>query len=269
MYGLIVLSILLVASPLYSQSAEALLQRSYHEDDVKAVHTLVRALEIEPENPAIAFRIGFLLHKMNRWSEAIKYYELTLKNSPCHERAINNLAGISFSSNDIDRAEELYKKSIQCNDSFYLPHYNLGNILQAKGKRVEAILQYRRSLELNPDHDKSRLNLAIGLANEARFMDTEDEKRTVILSEAGEHAKIVVEKNPNDPMALLQYAVILADLHNFKEAFRYLDRAARFSYGKTSMELRIKEQRERIERNEKIFLENEKKKRDPFGGLFD
>ncbi len=257
----VLLLTLIISAPIAGQqSAESLYIKSFQQDDVTALRTLVRAKKLDEKNVAVLFRIGFLLHKMNRWSEASEYYEMALEIAPCHSRAINNLAGIAFASHRLDKAQKLYIKSVSCNDNFYLPHYNLGNIYSRKGEMERAIEEYNRSLELNSEHAATHLNLGVLLGNLARRLPAENPDRIQGFQEALKHVAFALREKKRDPVAHLQYAVLLADISEYDRAYKHLDEAVRFARGNNSMEARIHDQRKRIQNNQRVEVESQGKR---------
>ena len=219
--------------------SRSLLEQSFHEDDVQALRTLVRALKADPENVEAAFRIAYLLQKMNRLTESTEYYEWVLRLSTCHEKSLNNLAGIRFLLKDMDGAEGYYRKAIACNGHFYLSRYNLGNVLHAKGDLEEAARAYEMALNLNEGHYRSHTNLAIVLRELAGRSQTPPEKRDFYRKEALSHATRACEIAPGDPINHSVRASAFQDLGNIDEAIHELEAAERLYSGDPSKRLAI------------------------------
>lgn len=226
--------------------SRSLLEQSFHEDDVQALRTLVRALKADPGNLEAAFRIAYLLQKMNRLSESTEYYERVLRLSPCHEKSLNNLAGIRFLLKDMDGAEGYYRKSIACNGHFYLSQYNLGNVLHAKGDLEEAAKAYEMALNLNEAHYRSHTNLAIVLRELAGRSQTPTEKRDFYLQEALSHATRACEIAPEDPINHSVRASAFQDLGYFDEAIQELATAERLYSGEPSKRVAIQKRIENL-----------------------
>lgn len=64
---------------------------------------------------------------------------------------------------DIDSAIVEYRKSISLNPYYQNAHNNLGNALDEQGKQQEAIKEYNAALNLNPFYAAAHYNLAITL----------------------------------------------------------------------------------------------------------
>jgi len=63
--------------------------------------------------------------------------------------------------NELNKAEEDFDKSIQCNPSYSDSYYLRGNVHQRKGNSYSAISDYEKAIELNPYNTDSYLKCAI------------------------------------------------------------------------------------------------------------
>ena len=61
--------------------------------------------------------------------------------------------------------ETLYRTTIDRNPACWMVHCNLGNLLGDRGHADEAIVHYRKALEIKPDHVEAQYNLGNALAN--------------------------------------------------------------------------------------------------------
>ena len=64
------------------------------------------------------------------------------------------------SKEKLDEAIAFYRRAIQLDPTFALPHNNLGNVLQEQGKLAEACQCYQRAIDLKPDFAEAHLGLA-------------------------------------------------------------------------------------------------------------
>ena len=95
--------------------------------DVKAaLASIERAVQLNPDKPALLHNLATLLQREHRPAEAL----------PAHERAL---------SLGLDAADA---------------HYNLGNTLQSLGRLADAVLAYRRALAREPLHRLALYDLA-------------------------------------------------------------------------------------------------------------
>lgn len=235
-----------IQAELSSRSAAGLLQRSYREDDVKAVHTLVQAEKIDPDHVAVLFRIGFLMHKMNRRKEATEYYKKVLLREKCHERALNNLAGLTYDEGDHQGAKRLYEQSISCNESFYLPHYNLANLLEKDQNLEESLFHYEKSIHYNPTHSTSYHNAGLIYFRLAKRETVNSESKETLMRRAAEYLEKSVELSDRDGLNRLNLAIVYESLQEYEKALKSLEQSERFSLQKNSRLEKIREIRDRI-----------------------
>ena len=85
-----------------------------------------------------------------------------------------------------DEAIIEYRKAIELNPNYTETHDNLGMAYGKKGMYDEAIIEYKKAIEINPDDNKAYNNL--GVAYERKGM----------LDEAIDEYKKAIELNPND-----------------------------------------------------------------------
>ena len=99
-------------------------------------------------------------HSEGKLREADALYGEFLKIQPQHPDALH-LKGVAlFQLNDAASAEPLLRKAISINAGEPDYHSNLGLILQALGKRHEALESFRTAVALQPDFRDALINLA-------------------------------------------------------------------------------------------------------------
>ena len=67
--------------------------------------------------------------------------------------------------------EALWRHAVENMSRNYIAHYTLGNVLAQQQRFDEAIAQYQKSLEIEPNYAQTHNNLGIAFANEGRFGD--------------------------------------------------------------------------------------------------
>ena len=193
------LALLLTSGLASAESAETLYNQALEQDDMRALRTLDRARRLSPNNDRILFRIGFLLHKMNRRQEASEAYTSAIRVNPCHSRALNNLGNIELDSGEPGKAEQLYRRAIACDANFHSPHYNLANILGERGRATEAVRHYEAALAINPEHSRTHHNLGLLYMQIARSQPRPAESPEY--AKAKQHLLRSIALNPQSPVA--------------------------------------------------------------------
>jgi len=80
-----------------------------------------------------------------------------------------NLGNALFQKGDVDEAITQYQKALQINPDYMEAHYNLGCALIQKGRMDEAIIQYQKALQINPDNAEVHYNLGCALLQKGRM----------------------------------------------------------------------------------------------------
>ena len=123
----------------------------YDKEDFENALTVYRsALDLDPNNAKIHCNLGFLYWGKGDTDEAIKEYELAIENDKMYDIAYNNLGVIYLDDlGRVQKAIELFKKSIECNPNYALAHFNLARAITIVGDKIEAAKLYQISQDIN------------------------------------------------------------------------------------------------------------------------
>lgn len=123
----------------------------YDKEDYDNALTVYRsALDLDPENSKIHCNLGFLHWGKGDTDEAIKEYELAIKYDPMYDIAYNNLGVIYLDDlGRVQKAIELFKKSMECNPNYALAHFNLARAITVTGDKIEAAKLYQIAQDIN------------------------------------------------------------------------------------------------------------------------
>jgi len=79
-----------------------------------------------------------------------------------------NLGNVLKDQRKREEAIVEYKKAIELDPNYALPHNNLGNVLKDQQKREEAIVEYKKAIELDPNDALPHNNLGIALRDQGK-----------------------------------------------------------------------------------------------------
>lgn len=120
------------------------------EDYNNALAVYRNALDLEPENAKIHCNLGFLYWGKGDIDIAIKEYELAIEYDPSYDIAYNNLGVIYLDDlGRVQKAMELFKKSVECNPNYALAHFNLARCIALTGDKIEAAKLYQIAQDIN------------------------------------------------------------------------------------------------------------------------
>lgn len=116
----------------------------------------------------------------NLLDEAQKLYDDVLTVSPRNKLALFGRSLVALGQRDYSQAEKLLKSLIALDKANHVYYGNLGYVLQASGRPVEAATMLGRSISLKPDYADAYLNRAIALASQGRIDDAIADYRAAI-----------------------------------------------------------------------------------------
>jgi tetratricopeptide (TPR) repeat protein len=123
---------------------------------------LEKAIEINPKYREALNERAHILEALNRKDEALKDYKkviaLFFAEYQAHDAEVYNYE-MSVLFDNPELVEELIRqlrKYIQKFPGFADGYYKLGQALEAKGLKTEAMLMFRKALEINPSYETAR-----------------------------------------------------------------------------------------------------------------
>ena len=115
----------------------------------RAISELERAIQLNPNYATAHHWIALPLMFVGQFDRGIAEGKRAIELDPLS--LINNadLCWMYFNARRFDEAEAQARKTLEMDPRFYIAHYYLGEVLQFKGKLVEAIAEFQTSTELN------------------------------------------------------------------------------------------------------------------------
>ncbi|MEG4483666.1 tetratricopeptide repeat protein [Microcoleus sp. D2_18a_B4] len=208
-------------------------------DDVQLYH---KALEIAPNDADLYVELADALVRKNWPDGAIVFYQMALQIRP-DDKAISGLLeevlkkkGVSRAAEKsdrtpgdavdyhklgeslqgegkIDEAIVAYKKAIEVNQNYFGTYHNLGDLYQQKYKLDEAATSYQMAIEQNPGFAWSYHNLGDTLLRQEKF------------EEAATAYRKALEIEPNFAWANYNLGRVLNQQNKLYEALGYYQRA--------------------------------------------
>ena len=119
----------------------------------KAELLFLKATEIYPREARVFNHQGLFFVRHKRYSEAAQAFSKAVALEPIKDSYRGNLAVVLV---DLGRYSEAYKqlRAVQSPDTAY---YNLGYLLQERGKTELAMKHFQVALKKNPDHKEARI----------------------------------------------------------------------------------------------------------------
>lgn len=141
------------------------------------VQAAIEKARNEPDNFEAQKQAGAMFYQIQRWGEAIDFLLKANKLKPDDYETIVNLGNAYFELEKYELAEQWYTSALTKNPNDVGVRTDLGTTFMARTPPdfERAIKEYRRSLEINPNHEQSLHNIVIaytkkGQAKEAQEM---------------------------------------------------------------------------------------------------
>lgn len=122
----------------------------------KAIVNFKRALGYYPKSPVVKYWLGVAYREDGNSKDAIKLLNESLSGTPKKKKfiAYYKLGEIYQNQKKYDLALQNYKKSVSDNGTMWNSRAKLAEILEIKGKKKEALIQYKVAAKFNPENKK-------------------------------------------------------------------------------------------------------------------
>jgi tetratricopeptide (TPR) repeat protein len=128
-----------------------------------AARYLEIARKMDPKNVEVLYYLGRARYQQNRFDEAIVAFRSVLAIDPLHVKAADNLGLALEGKGDFKSAEEAYRSAIaiapKVNERYERPWLNLGKLLAHRNDVKNAIPEFEKALQINPDSAEGLLEL--------------------------------------------------------------------------------------------------------------
>jgi tetratricopeptide (TPR) repeat protein len=203
-----------------------------------AVRAYERGLAVAPENVELLNALGFALFQQGKSQESVAALEKALAADPKHLKAHNNIALASVDLGQFAVAEAHYRESLAIEPQAAI-HNDLGFVLERQGLTDEAVEQYEKALELDPESASAHYNLGVSLARRSEYAAAERQFRAALeqkpsgpayaglglalyrqgrVDEAITSLRAGIDADPNHAAAYHQLGSVLVEQGKFEEA---------------------------------------------------
>jgi tetratricopeptide (TPR) repeat protein len=196
-----------------------------HQDFKKAEQYLSEVVQDGYEFADVYNMLGIIYHQQGKYEKAVHSFEMALEINPNYTDASMNLAVIYNDMGALEKAKAVYldaqsraqtKASPKGLDPFSLGklsnlHKDVADVYLSFGMNEEAIEEYTKALNLNPDFVDIRTKLGVALRDSQRY------------DEALTHLKRAVSERPDYVPAFLALALCHFKMGNPKQASEILN----------------------------------------------
>jgi tetratricopeptide (TPR) repeat protein len=150
------------ALELDARSADAHLERGLIEIGLKhpdeAEKALLEALRLNPEIPGAHLALGEIaLNDRRAPDAAIPFFERAVEMNPSETRGYLGLGSAYLKKNDLKAAEAALRRTLELEPNHERAHYFLGQVLQRQGRREEAQREFAEATRVGPQARQEQL----------------------------------------------------------------------------------------------------------------
>jgi len=191
----------------------------------RAVSDFERAIQLKPSYATAHHWLMFAQLSLGRFDQAITEGKRAVELDPLSVIINADLAWTYFCARRFDEAERQARKTLEFDPNFFRVHYYLGEVLQFKGRLVEAIPEYQKAFDLNGDP------YSLGMLGQAYAYNGQKDEAQKVLARLNEQTK---------SRYVAPYALVLVYL-GLGEKERALDELERaYQHGETNYLFEIK-----------------------------
>lgn len=154
-------------------------QESLVENIDELVDLLKRAWEVDSENTEKAWKYASTAIRANRSQEAIVALEFLISKNPESTSYLNQLASAYHRIDNLNKAEDIYKKLIQLEPDRKEHYYNLGLIYKDRGQFSAARTQFEKASDVGGGWGAAIFNIGLLYEQAARGCGFEFEDKVV------------------------------------------------------------------------------------------
>ena len=173
-----------------------------------------RALEFDPDHDVALAELAATYRILRRYEEALELLERRRLRRPDDHGVLADIGRCLSGLRRYEEAEEMLRRALEGLDNAHT-RYELGAVLAATGRAGEALVEYRRALDRDPNHLGTLTNLGVALAGQGR------------MDEAARYFERVIAVDPEDADAHANLGLALAGRgardrasSSFREAMR-------------------------------------------------
>lgn len=134
---------------IYELLAQIALQEKNFEE---ALHFYTKRADFKKELSSQQLNnLGAIHTQLNNHTQAIDYFQQTLRLEPKHLEARNNLAALFLKENNLKESIWHYKLYLRLAPKDFEAHYNLGVAFMISGRLKESIQSFQTAIELRPE----------------------------------------------------------------------------------------------------------------------
>jgi len=179
----------------------------------KALAYLLKAKELEPENPEILFAFGKICLKRDLIEDALSSLGKAVSLKPDDDRYVYVFGSANVARGNLPKAASLFGQLLKKHPQDPVLNYAIGTVYYLQSKYPEAESALKKSLDEQPDQVAAPYYLSLTYSH----LGQNDQAEALLRS--------LVKSHPQYAPAYVRLGTILMSEHHYGEAQEYLERA--------------------------------------------
>ena len=182
-------------------------------DTEKALAYLLKAKQLEPEDPEVLFEFGKICLKRNLIQDALSALGKAASLKPDDDRYVYVLGSANVARGNLRKAASLFEGLLQKHPRDPVLTYAVGTVYYLQGKFTEAESALKRSFEEQPDQVAAPYYLSLTYSH----LGQNDEAEALLRG--------LIKSHPQYAPSYVKLGSILMTEHHYEEAKEHLERA--------------------------------------------
>ena len=182
-------------------------------DTEKSLAYLVKATQLQPDDPEILFAFGKICLKRDLIEDALSALGKAVSLKPDDDRYVYVLGSAHVARGNLPRAASLFGQLLQKHPQDPVLNYALGTVYYLQGKYADAESSFKKSIEERPDQVAAPYYLSLTCSH----LGKNDEAEALLRG--------LVKSHPEYAPSYVKLGTILMTKRDYPEAQEYLERA--------------------------------------------
>ncbi|NBB77441.1 MAG: tetratricopeptide repeat protein [Bacteroidetes bacterium] len=126
----------------------------------ESAEVLRRAVQLRPDNVSYRFNLGNAYAEMEDYGLAKSAYMDALDRDPSHIPSLTHLADLYEQTGEPEKAGELFGYVTRLAPGNALGFFNLGNFLLRQNLHIEAVKEYEKAIQIDPEFTDAYYTIA-------------------------------------------------------------------------------------------------------------
>ncbi len=139
------------------------LTKYLQKNSAEAISYILKALNINDENPTFHYNLGVIYKSINQLERALHHQDAALNLDSNNIHYMNEIALICVELNDLKKAQSYLHQALLLNSKDAVTNSNYAYLLRQQNKPNEAIVYAKKALTLNPSLSTAYMNIGQAL----------------------------------------------------------------------------------------------------------